>query len=62
MVIVPEYDLKNAVSENRLQGLLRILTGFRLRYVGAIVSLAVATTAKTVTFLLLAYFVDTVLE
>src|SRR5690554_370894 len=61
MVNVPEYDLKNAVSGNRLQGLLRILTGFRLKYIGAIASLAVATIAKTATFLLLAYFVDTVL-
>jgi ATP-binding cassette subfamily B protein len=61
MVAIPEYDLKNAVSENRLQGLWRILTGFRLIYAGAIISLAIATAAKTTTFLLLAYFVDTVL-
>jgi ATP-binding cassette, subfamily B, bacterial len=61
MVNVPEYDLKNAVSGNRLQGLLRILTGFRLKYAGAIASLAVATASKTATFLLLAYFVDTAL-
>jgi ATP-binding cassette subfamily B protein len=61
MVVTPEYDLKNAVSDNRLWGLLRMLTGFRLRYIGAIVSLAVATAAKTSTFVLLAYFVDTVL-
>lgn len=61
MVVIPEYDLKDALSENRLRGILRILTGFRLKYLGAILSLGVATIAKTSTFLLLAYFVDTVL-
>lgn len=61
MIHIPEYDLKQSVSDNRLRGMLRILTGFRLMYLGAIVSLAVATTAKALTFLLLAFFVDTVL-
>ena len=55
------YDLKNTVSENRLRGLWLMLTGYRLKYVGAVASLALATAAKTGTFLLLAYFVDTVL-
>ena len=61
-VTVPEYDLKGAVQPNRLKGMLRILTGFRLKYVGAMLSLAIATAAKTATYLLLAYFVDTVLS
>ena len=55
------YDLKNVVSDNRLTGLWRMLTGFRLSYVGALFTLAVATVAKTGSYLLLAYFVDTVL-
>jgi ATP-binding cassette subfamily B protein len=55
------YDLKNAVSDNRLRGLWRLLTGYRGLYGGAMASLAVATSAKTGTFLLLAYFVDTLL-
>ncbi|MBZ0292613.1 MAG: ABC transporter ATP-binding protein/permease [Anaerolineae bacterium] len=38
-----------------------MLTGFRLSYVGALFTLAVATVAKTGSYLLLAYFVDTVL-
>ena len=59
--VLPDYDLKNAISDRRIQGLLRILTGFRLKYLVAIMSLAIATAAKTATFLLLAYFVDTVL-
>jgi ATP-binding cassette, subfamily B, bacterial len=57
----PTYDLKNAISDNRLQGLWRLLTGFRVPYVGAIFSLVLATIAKTASFLLLAYFIDTVL-
>ena len=61
MVVIPEYDLQNAISENRLRGLMRLLTGFRVQYAGAISSLAIATIAKTFTFVLLAYFIDTVL-
>lgn len=61
MQLTPTYDLKNAISDNRLQGLWRLLTGFRLKYVGAILSLVLATIAKTASLLLLAYFVDTVL-
>ncbi len=55
------YDLKNAVSVSRLTGLWRMMTGFRWRYLGATVTLAVGATAKTATFLLLRYFVDHVL-
>lgn len=53
------YDLKNAISANRLVGLWRLMTGFRWRYFGATLSLGVAATAKTATYLLLRYFVDT---
>lgn len=55
------YDLKNVVTEKPLVGLWRMLTGFRLVYFGAMLSLAVATMAKTGSYLLLAYFVDTML-
>lgn len=61
MQLTPTYDLKNAISDNRLQGLWRLLTGFRLTYIGAILSLVIATMAKTGSFLLLAYIIDTVL-
>lgn len=61
MQITPIYDLKNAISDNRLRGLWRLLTGFRLTYISAMLSLVLATTAKTASFLLLAYFIDTVL-
>jgi ATP-binding cassette subfamily B protein len=55
------FDLKNAVSANRLAGLWRMMLGFRLTYIGAILSLGLATLARTATFLLLAYLVDSVL-
>jgi ATP-binding cassette subfamily B protein len=61
MVVIPDYEFKDAISDTRLRGLLRMLSGFRLKYIGAIASLALATAAKTATFVLLAYFVDTVL-
>jgi ATP-binding cassette, subfamily B, bacterial len=55
------YDLKNTISDNRLRGLWRMLTGYRVMYAGAMASLAVATAAKTGSFLLIAYFIDTML-
>ena len=55
------YNLKDAVTENRLRGLWRLMTGFRLSYLFAALSLGVATLARTSTFLLLAYFVDSYL-
>lgn len=55
-------DLKQTLSTNRLVGLWRLMGGFRWIYLGAIVSLSIATTAKTLTYLLLQYFVDDVLQ
>ena len=55
------YDLKNAVTPNRLLGLWRMMTGYRLYYLGAVLSLAVAAVARTSTFLLLRRLVDDVL-
>jgi len=52
------YDIKNAVTTNRVAGLWRMMTGFRLLYVGATVTLGVAALAKTTTYLLLRYFID----
>ncbi len=56
-----DYDLKNAVTANRLAGLWAMMTGYRWRYVGATVALAIGASAKTATYLLLRYFVDNVL-
>jgi ATP-binding cassette subfamily B protein len=52
------YDLKQALSTNRLKGLWRLMTGFRLHYIGANLSLGVSALSKTSTYLLLRYFVD----
>ncbi|MBN1314410.1 MAG: ABC transporter ATP-binding protein [Anaerolineales bacterium] len=57
----PAFDLKNAVAQNRLVGLWRMLTGYRLLFFGAMASLAVAAVARTSTFLLLQHLVDDVL-
>jgi len=54
------YDLKNAITKNRLLGLWRMMTGFRLVYLGATTSLAIAAIAKTGTYLLLRFLVDQV--
>ncbi len=61
-VVVPApYDLKKAISANRLLGLWRMLTGYRWLYLAATTSLAIAALAKTSTYLLLRHFVDNVL-
>ncbi len=56
-----EYDLKEAVCSNRLEGLWRLMTGFALTYAAAAASLAGAALARASTFLLLRHFVDHVL-
>jgi ATP-binding cassette subfamily B protein len=56
-----EYDFSQALTPNRIKGLWRMMSGFRLQYAGATFSLAIAASAKTLTFLLLRYFIDTVL-
>ena len=48
-----EYDFRKAVSNNRLKGLWRMMSGFQWHYTAATSSLAVAACAKTATFLLL---------
>lgn len=58
---VHEYDFSQALSANRIKGLWRMMSGFRLQYTGATISLAIAAGSKTATFLLLRYFIDTVL-
>jgi ATP-binding cassette subfamily B protein len=55
------YDLRSAISKNRLVGLWRMMTGFRLLYLGATISIGIAALSKTATFLLLRYLVDEVL-
>jgi ATP-binding cassette subfamily B protein len=48
------------MTTNRLVGLWRLLTGYRLKYLNATMSLAVSASARMLTYQLLRYFVDTV--
>jgi len=54
-------DLKRTLSKNRLLGLWRMMTGFRLVYVAATISVGIAAVSRTGTFLLLRTLVDDVL-
>ncbi|NDJ62986.1 MAG: ABC transporter ATP-binding protein, partial [Chloroflexi bacterium] len=54
-------DLQSAVSESRLQGVWRLLQGYRLHYAGALTTLALSSVLNTSKFLLLRYLVDDVL-
>jgi len=56
-----EYDLKKTVSDKRLVGLWRMLTGFRLAYLGAVLGVGIEAALRTGNYLLLRYFVDDVL-
>ncbi len=56
-----EFDFKNTISDNRLVGLWRMMTGFRLVYLGAVVGVGIAAALRTGNYLLLRYFVDNVL-
>ncbi len=56
-----EFDFKNTISDNRLVGLWRMMTGFRLVYLGAVAGVGIAALLRTGNYLLLRYFVDDVL-
>ena len=56
-----EFDFKNAVSDNRLIGLWHIMTGFRLRYMGATLSLGLMAIFRTASLFLLRFLIDDVL-
>jgi ATP-binding cassette subfamily B protein len=55
------FDLRSSLHVNRLVGIWRMMTGFRMAYFGATGALAVSALAKTCTFLLLGYFADRIL-
>ena len=62
-VIVPPatyFDFRKALKKKKLAGMLRMMTGFRMAYVAANLSLAVSALAKTTTYLLLQNFADTI--
>ncbi len=55
------FDFRKTQSKNRIRGLWLMMEGFRLPYLGATMALAGAALAKTLTYLLLAYFADSVI-
>src|ERR671933_2323302 len=55
-------DFQSIHSAPRFTGLWRLLGEFRIKYAGAVVSLAIATAARTATFFLIGYLVDEVLQ
>jgi ATP-binding cassette, subfamily B, bacterial len=57
-----EYDLKQALRENRLSGLWRLMSGYHWTYFGATMSQGIAALSKTATYLLLLYLVDAILD
>ena len=61
MLTAPAFDLKDTVSDKRVVGLWRLMTGFRLRYLGATLSLALGAAFRTASLFLLRYLVDDVL-
>ncbi|MEZ0396213.1 MAG: ABC transporter ATP-binding protein [Anaerolineales bacterium] len=54
------FDFRKALSKKRLAGMLRMMTGYRLAYLAANLTLAISALAKTATYLLLRNFADTV--
>ena len=54
------FDFRKALSKKKLAGMLRMMTGYRLAYLAANLTLAVSALAKTLTYLLLRNFADTV--
>lgn len=56
-----DLDLKKTLSNNKLVGLWRLMKGYQLLYLGAIVTLAIATIARTEIYLVLQRFIDNVI-
>lgn len=54
-----DYDLKNVITKGKIQGLWRLMHGYHWKYAGAVLSLGISASAKTSTYLLLSYFIDT---
>jgi ATP-binding cassette, subfamily B, bacterial len=55
------FDLKQTVGVGKWRGFWRMMSGYRLPYVGATASVGVAAILNTLTFLLIRYFIDTYL-
>jgi len=53
-----ELDLKRLLSEKRIKGLWRLMSGYHLEYLTAITAQGLSAYAKAITYLLLSFFVD----
>lgn len=58
---VTYFDFRKALSQNKLKGIWRMMTGYKLAYAGATTALAISALARTSTYLLLGYFTDKIL-
>jgi len=55
------FDLKQVVASNRLVGLWRLMKGFRLLYIGAVLTVALGASARTLNYLVLRRAIDGVI-
>lgn len=55
------FNVKTSISRNRLHGLYRLISGYRMTYGGAVITLAISALVNTASLLLLRYLVDDVL-
>lgn len=55
------FDFRKAIDDNRLKGIWKMMVDYRVPYIGATAALAISALAKTLTYMLLRYFVDDVL-
>jgi ATP-binding cassette subfamily B protein len=59
--VTTQFDFKKTISDKRLVGLWRMMTGFRLTYLGAVTGVGIAAVLRTGNYMLLRYFIDDVL-
>lgn len=59
--VLASYDLKQAVDDNRLAGLWRMISGFHRTFIAATLALGMAALAKTAVYFVFRDFVDNVL-
>jgi ATP-binding cassette, subfamily B, bacterial len=56
------FDLKQTVGVGKWRGFWRMMSGYRMTYLGATISVGIAAILNTLTFLLIRYFIDTYLD
>ncbi|MEN8242619.1 MAG: ABC transporter ATP-binding protein [Chloroflexota bacterium] len=60
--LIPDtFDFRTALHANKLKGIWLMMKDYRAHYLGAAAALALSATSKTLTYLMLRYFVDQVL-